>query len=324
VASHSAQTGCSGKRFRTVLRAIIGTVNRFFRGASHITKTVAVLTANGQLGRALVNVFQTRRGWTVRPLLHQDFELTDAESIARAFRDPPAVFINTAFWANEEPEPALRVNALGARLLAERCAAAGTLLVQISTDYVFSGGASRPYKEDDPTEPCSVYGISKLAGEHLARAAAPAHLVVRVSSLYGPGGSRAKGGTNFVTDMLDMQRAGKPVRVVTDQFHSPTYAPDAAETIALLLERGVRGTVHVSNSGSCSKFEFAQRIFELAGVTPNLTPITLADLPPLPLRPRYTVLAHERLRAAGLPIPRPWEEGLAEYVALLLKEARVG
>ena len=282
-------------------------------------KTIAILTANSQLGRALVQVFQRRPGWDVRPLLHQDLEITDPASVARAFENPPSVFLNTAYWANEEPEPALRVNALGPRLLAERCAAAGTLLVQISTDYVFSGDAERPYTETDRTEPRSVYGSSKLAGELLVRSAAPDHLIVRVSSLYGPGGSRAKGGTNFVSDMLGMHRAGKPIRVVTDQIHSPTYAPDAAEAIAQLLEREVRGTVHVSNTGWCSKFDFAARIFALAGLTPDLTPIRLADLPPQPPRPRYTVLAHEALRAAGVPAPRAWEEGLAEYVAYLRK-----
>ena len=283
-------------------------------------RSVAALTANSQLGRALVNVFQRLPGWHVRPLLHQDVEITDATSIERALQDPdgpPDVFVNTAYWANEDPEPALRVNALGPRLLAERCAEAGTLLVQISTDYVFSGDGDRPYTEDDSCAPRSVYGISKLAGELLVRAAAPEHLIVRVSSLYGEGGSRAKGGTNFVTDMLAMHRAGRPIRVVTDQFHSPTYAPDAAETIAQLIERKARGTFHVSNTGACTKFEFAQRIFELAGARPDLTPITLADLPPLPPRPRYTVLAHAGLRRAEVPAPRPWEEGLAAYVATL-------
>ena len=278
---------------------------------------VAVLTANSQLGRALVHAFEQRPSWQVLPLLHEDLEITDPVSIDRALQDPPSIFINTAYWANEEVEPAFRVNALGPRLLAERCAAAGTLLVHISTDYVFSGETDHPYTETDPCEPRSVYGISKLAGEQLVRAAAPDHLIVRVSSLYGAGGSRAKGGTNFVTDMLAMHRAGKPIRVVADQIHSPTYAPDAAETIALLLEAGVRGTVHVSNTGSCSKLEFARRIFELAGVQPDLTPITLADLPPLPPRPRYTVLAHEALGRAGVPAPRPWEAGLADYVASL-------
>src|SRR5688500_18859342 len=106
--------------------------------------SVAVLTANGQLGRALVDAFQAHGGWEVRPLFHQDLEITEAASVARAFQDPPTVFINSAYWANEEPEPALRVNALGPRVLAESCAASGTLLVQISTDYVFSGESHRP------------------------------------------------------------------------------------------------------------------------------------------------------------------------------------
>ena len=255
-------------------------------------------------------------------MLHSDLDITDSTAVQRAFQDPPAVFINTAYWANEEPAPALRVNALGPRLLAERCAASGTLLVQISTDYVFSGDTSRPYTEEDRAEPRSVYGITKLAGEQFVRAAAQEHLIVRVSSLYGAGGSRAKGGTNFVTDMLAMHRAGTPIRVVTDQFHSPTYAPDAARAILALVEKSARGTVHVSNAGSCSKYELAARVFELAGVTADLTPITLADLPPLPPRPRSTVLAHDALRAAGVAEPRSWEEALAEYVHLIYGEGR--
>ncbi|CAA9209788.1 MAG: dTDP-4-dehydrorhamnose reductase [uncultured Chloroflexi bacterium] len=278
---------------------------------------IAVLTANSQLGRALVPELERIPGWRVRPLLRRDLDITDVTPIARLFESPPAVLINTAFWATEDPEPALRVNALGPRLLAERCAAAGTLLVQVSTDYVFDGEADRPYRETDPTAPRSVYGISKLAGEHLVRAAAPDHLIVRVSGLYGPGGSRAKGGTNFVSDMIGMARAGKAIRVVTDQLHSPTYAPDAATTIRQLISAGVRGTVHVSNTGACSKYDFAARSFELAGLAPDLHAITLADLPPLPPRPRYTVLAHDALHAAGLPSPRPWQDALADYVRWL-------
>jgi dTDP-4-dehydrorhamnose reductase len=279
-----------------------------------VTQTVTIITANSQLGRALVEAFGSREDWRVRALTHAEVDITDEGSVARALDPAPDVVINTAFTFIEEPAAALRVNALGPSLLAGFCAAHNARLVQISTDYVFDGETDRPYRETDCPRPRSVYGISKLAGEDLVRARGPRHLIVRVSSLYGAGGSRAKGGTNFVTDMLAMQRAGKNIRVVVDQIHSPTYAPDAAGTILDLLDRDLTGTFHVSNAGHCSKFDFAAKIFQLAGVEADLVPIRLADLPPGPARPRYSALAHEALRAAGVPEPRPWEEGLAAYL----------
>ncbi|HEV2124610.1 MAG TPA: dTDP-4-dehydrorhamnose reductase, partial [Chloroflexota bacterium] len=280
-------------------------------------RTIAILGANGQLGSALVQEFGEAKGWIVQPLSHADLEIADRDSIARTLERAPDVFVNTAFWANEEPEPAFRVNAVGPRLLAEHLAPRGTRLVQISTDYVFSGDAQRPYQEDDRAEPRSIYGISKLAGESAVRSTIANHLIVRVSSLYGHGGSRAKGGTNFVTDMLSMYRQQRPIRVVIDQFHSPTYAPDAASAIRALLERDATGVVHVSNTGWCSKHEFAQAIFRFAGLSADVEPIRLADLPPMPPRPPYTVLAHDALRRNGIPPLRAWDEALGEYVRSL-------
>lgn len=279
-------------------------------------RNVAIVTGNSQLGVALVPALGGQVGWQVRSLVHAEIEITDRESIARALDPAPDVLINTTHWhgaRQEDPEMALRVNTLGPRLLAEFCAQHGTLLTHFSTDYVFDGEASEPYRETDRTEPRSVYGISKAAGEQLVRASAPRHLIVRVSSLYGIGGSRAKGGTNFVSTMLDLARQGKPLRVVADQIHAPTYAPDAAATVLALLEADVTGTVHVTNSGSCSWYELAAKTFELAGVRADLTPSRLADQPGPP-RPRYSVLGHYALGAAGIPSPRPWEDGLQDYL----------
>ena len=277
-------------------------------------RTLAIIGANGQLGQALTEVFSRPDGWRIVPLTHADIEITEAESIARALDPAPDFLINTAYWADEDPVMALRVNALGARRLAEFCATHGTFLAHMSTDYVFDGETDRSYRETDRPNPRSVYGISKLAGEHMVAAALPRHLIVRISSLYGAGGSRAKKGTSFVSDMLDMHRQGKTIRVVTDQFHSPTYAQDAAAALVELLGREVTGTVHLSNSGVCSKFDFAQRVFDRAGLRADLVPITRAELPQNRHWPRYTALAHDALHAAGIPLPRPWEEGLAAHL----------
>lgn len=278
---------------------------------------MAIAGATGQLGRALTEEFSGRPEWQLRLYSHDELEITERESIAHALGSldcAPEFLINTAFWPDEDPVMGLRTNALGPRLLAEWCAAAGTTLVHISTDYVFDGEADRPYRESDCPNPRSVYGTTKLAGEQLIRASRARHLILRISSLYGPGGSRAKRNTSFVSDMLNMHAAGKQVRVVTDQYHSPTYAPDAALCIRTLLERDVDGTFHISNTGSCSKYEYAQRIFQLAGVTADLVPITIADLPQDRHWPRYTVLAHDALERVGVPLPRPWEEGLHAYL----------
>ena len=194
-------------------------------------RTVAVVGATGQLGRVLVEAFAAAPGWTVRSLGHQDVEIADPQSVARALDPLPAVVVNSTLgdWSRQDDaDLALRVNALGPRLLAERCAAGGALLVHVSTDFVFDGEASEPYRESDRTEPRTVYGITKLAGEQLVRAALPRHLIVRVAYLFGPGGSRAKRGSNIVTWLLESGRSGRPLTLVADQTFSPTYAPDAA------------------------------------------------------------------------------------------------
>jgi dTDP-4-dehydrorhamnose reductase len=283
-------------------------------------RTVAIVGASGQLGRALVATFGDRQGWTVRSLGHQDIEIADRASVERALDPLPDVVINSTLqeWSRQDDvDLALRTNALGPRFLAERCAAGNALLVHISTDFVFDGGASVPYRESDPTAPATVYGITKLAGEQLVRAAWSRHLIVRVAYLFGPGGSRAKGGTNIVTVLLDAARRGGPVRLVTDQFFSPTYAPDAAGSIVQLVDAGATGTVHVTNGSHCSPFDLGQCIYGVAGVPAEVVPITLADLPPGPPRPRYTVLAHDGLRRAGVPAPRPWPEAVAAYLSTL-------
>ena len=278
-------------------------------------RSVAIVGASGQLGRSLVEAFRQAAGWRTMPLTHAQIEIADPASVAAALDPAPSFIINTAYWADESADQALRVNALGPRVLAEFCAAHDSTLIQISTDYVFDGETDRPYTESDCPNPRSVYGASKLAGEQLVRASRARHLIVRISSLYGAGGSRAKGGSSFVSDMLDMQASGKTIRVVTDQVHSPTYAGDAAITILALVEAGITGLVHVSNTGWCTKFAFAQRIFELTRRLAHLVPIRIADLPGNRHWPRFTALDHAGLRAAGVPPPRPWEEGLRDHLA---------
>lgn len=283
-------------------------------------RRIVVVGATGQFGRAMVRAIHEVPGWSVLALGHDMIDVTDPASIDVALAGPYDVVINATVWhgpAQEDPVMALRVNALGARLVADHAAKRGALCVTISTDYVFSGSrtSDQPYAETDIPDPRSVYGISKATGEALVRIATSAHLIVRVASLFDIGGSRAKGNTSFIGTMLARARAGEALRVVADQIHSPTYAPDAARATVALLQRGVTGIAHVTNGGWCSWYGFARAILDEAGIQADVTPTRLADLPPGPPRPRYSVLAHGTLRATGVaPLPA-WRDAVRDYLA---------
>lgn len=278
---------------------------------------IAILGARGQLGRDLLRYFPgTAISWT-----RDDCDLSRADSIRSAiFNHRPQVIINCAAYnfvdqAESEPRAAFAVNSWGVRELALECRDADCMLVQISTDYVFGLDTSResPLTEADPPGPVSVYGVSKLAGEYFVRSIVPRHLVIRTCGLYGVWGSGGKGG-NFVETMLRLGHQGKPVRVVNDQRCTPTYTADLAAMIARLVEREQQGLIHITNSGSCTWYEFAREIFQQAGLNVDLSPIPSSDYPQPARRPTYSVLSGERLTNLGYPPMRPWPEALAAYL----------
>ncbi len=278
---------------------------------------VLVTGAGGQLGRALVERLGDR---LVAAPRREELDVTDAGA-ARAVvsRSRPGVVINAAAYnkvdaAESEPQEALAVNAVGVLHLARAAAEVGALFVHVSTDYVFDGQASRPYVEDDPPRPLNVYGVSKRAGEMMVAASGARAILIRTSGVFGPGGSRGKGGS-FVDRILERARAGRALRVVADQVFSPTYAPDLADALLTLVERGAEGVVHVANDGACTWHELAAAALELAGVTATVERIASADLGAAARRPPYSVLSTARYRAlSGRPL-RPWREALAEMLA---------
>jgi dTDP-4-dehydrorhamnose reductase len=216
--------------------------------------------------------------------------------------------------AEHDPERAFRVNAVGPRNLAMACRETGALLVHFSTDYVFSGRATRPYVEDDAADAVNVYGVSKAAGEMLLRHTWPRHLVVRTSGLYGVAGSSGKGG-NFVETMLRLAAAARPIRVVSDQVLTPTPTAALALQVVRLVEAGAHGTYHATCQGACSWYEFAAEIFRQAGVEPVLEAQTTAESGAVALRPAYSVLRNGRLQDLGLDVMPPWPEGLSAYLS---------
>jgi dTDP-4-dehydrorhamnose reductase len=277
----------------------------------------AVLGAAGQLGRDLC----PRLAGDVIALTRARADLTQPEmvrAVLTALR--PDVVVNCAAYnfvdrAESEPEAAFAVNAWAVRHLAGICRDLDCALAHFSTNYVFGLETARdtPYREADAPGPVSVYGLSKLAGEYFVRALCPQHFVIRTCGLYGVWGSGGKG-TNFVELMLHLAGQGKPLRVVADQVCSPSYTVDIATATAALVPTGRYGLYHLTNTGSCSWYELARRIFETAQVRADLSPVTSSEYGAAARRPNYSVLAAGAYAALGLPCLRPWQEALGVYL----------
>lgn len=286
---------------------------------------VLILGASGQLGSALCSIFADAE------VIKADREgggstadVCDRKAIHQCITElAPDVVINTAAehelqTCEAHPDRSFSVNASGAMWVAQACQASGARLIHISTDYVFGGDSSKqtvPYSESDPPSPLNVYAASKLAGEYLVAAHCANHLVVRTAALYGLAPCRGKGGRNFVETMLGLAATGKEVKVVNDEFTTPTYTIALARQIRVLAERAEPGLYHATCGDSCSWFEFARAIFEEMRLQVNLVPAKSVDFQSKVRRPTYTVLDNKRAREAGLDVMPHWREALKEYTA---------
>ncbi len=248
-----------------------------------------------------------------------ELDITDPDAVDAWFeRNRPDAAINCAAWtdvdgAESHPDAARAVNAVGAGALAAAAARFDASLLHVSTDYVFTGqapldaaGEPRPYVESDPTGPLSVYGKTKLAGELEVLAASPRHTVVRSAWLFGVNGR------NFADTMLKLASERDSVQVVDDQIGSPTWTGHLAPALLGLLEREVRGLVHLAGAGSISWNGFAKEVFRQADVQCRVDAATSAQMERPAPRPAFSVLASERPEV--LPMP-DWRDGLAGYLA---------
>jgi dTDP-4-dehydrorhamnose reductase len=275
-----------------------------------------VLGGGGMLGQAVVAEARSR-GWTALGLSRAFADVTDRARLlywAEAFR-PEAVVNCAAFTRVDECETreddARAVNAEGVANAAALAKAAGARLVHVSTDYVFDGAATEPYREDAPTAPLSAYGRSKLEGERRALDAEGA-LVVRASWLFGPGGP------NFVATMVGLIEGGRvPLRVVDDQVGCPTYAPFLAAALLDLAAKGAAGVVHYRNREPVSWYAFAVAIARLWSGAVEVIPVTTAEFPRPARRPAYSVLDVARFESIAGRGVEPWEWGLVETLAHL-------
>ena len=266
-----------------------------------------VAGAGGQLGLELADLLP-ERGHEVVALDRAGLDVADLSSVERALEQhAPDLVINAAAYTNVdacETEPALAygVNALGPRNLAQACERGGCELVHVSTNYVFDGGAERPYEPFDLPEPISAYGRTKLAGEEYVRDLCRRWYVVRTAGVYGRG-------HNFVRTMLRVAAERDTLKVKNDEYVSPTYARDLAEAIVGTIEDGAYGLYHLTNSGSCSWYEFTREIFALSGVETTLVPIPGSEYPLPARRPANGVLSNP-----DRPALRHWREALEDYL----------
>ncbi|MCW2498221.1 dTDP-4-dehydrorhamnose reductase [Jatrophihabitans sp.] len=269
-----------------------------------------VTGAGGQLGRQLLSTLSAS-GDDVVGLRHADLDITSGARVRAALdTHRPDVVINAAAMtsvdgAESDVARAEAVNAEAPGVIAAAVAQRGGRLLHVSTDYVFAGDAERPYEVDDPTGPRSVYGRSKLAGERLVLASGGQ--VIRTAWVYGGGG------TNFVTVIADLARRRAGAEVVVDQTGSPTYAADLAAGLVELGRSEVTTPVlHFANTGSASRYEFAQAIYRELGADPALVVgvATVQVARPAP-RPAWSVLSTRSWQESGLTEPRPWRSALS-------------
>jgi dTDP-4-dehydrorhamnose reductase len=280
---------------------------------------IAVIGSNGQLGSDVCAAF-IQHGDDVVALTHSDLELTSGTSVESALSAAnPEFIVNTAAMHHVEkceadPVAAFTANAIGAKNVADWVKQAGATVAYMSTDYVFDGKKDSPYVESDVAFPLNTYGITKLAGENYTAATCPKHFVLRVSAIYGIRPCRAKGGLNFVELMLKLSRERDKLRVVDDEFVTPTPTVQIARQLVALSRSKDYGLYHGTAEGSCSWYEFAHEIFRATGATVHLEKADPGEFPAKVRRPKYSVLENRALKAAGLNVFADWRQGLTDYL----------
>jgi dTDP-4-dehydrorhamnose reductase len=280
-------------------------------------KTILVTGAYGQLGRSLQERVAASGEYRCLFTDMDVLDICEKDALsAYAKANHLDYLVNCAAYtavdkAEDNETMCLRINSEAVRSIGEVAMSAGFRVIHISTDYVFDGTNSAPYVENDYTCPVSVYGRSKQTGELMLRAVCPEALIIRTSWLY------SEYGGNFVNTMLNLGREKEEICVVSDQVGSPTYAGDLASAILSIIgcaEEGnfKPGIYHYSNEGVCSWYDFAVKVFELAGIGCRVIPIDTRDYPTRAVRPQYSVLNKRKIKQAyGLVIPH-WEESLKQ------------
>jgi len=278
---------------------------------------ILLIGADGQLGTDIQKVIDRSE---LIPLTISDIDVTNKQGLQNIIsKYKPDVVINTSAYhkvdeCEDNDKLAFDVNAIGVKNICLACKDNDAVLVHISTDYVFDGKKGSPYVETDCPNPGTVYGISKLAGELYVKNMLNKYFLIRTCGLFGVKGCLGKGGTNFIENMLKLSKEKKVLRVVNDEIVGPTYTIDLANKIDQLIRTQHYGLYHVTNSGSCSWYDFAKKIFELTGTKVELHAASTDEYKSKARRPAYSVLEHKNLKKIGMDDLRSWDKALEAYL----------
>ena len=280
---------------------------------------IFVTGVKGQLGHDVVKELE-RRGIEAIGVDIDEMDITDADSVNRVIRQtaPDAVIHCAAYTAvdaaEENEELCRKVNAEGPRNIARVCKDLDIKMVQISTDYVFDGQGERPWEPDDACRPKSVYGRTKYEGELAVIEQLEKYFIVRIAWVFGINGK------NFVKTMLNLAKNHDTIRVVNDQFGSPTYTYDLAKLLVDMVLTEKYGIYHATNEGICSWYEYACAIFEEAGVNVIVVPVTTQEYGAKANRPANSRMSKEKLTENGFDRLPDWRDALRRYIKELEKE----
>lgn len=280
---------------------------------------ILVTGVKGQLGYDVVNEL-TARGIEAVGVDIDEMDVTDAESVDRVIREtaPDAVVHCAAYTAVDaaEEQEALcrRVNAEGPQNIAKVCRELDIKMLYISTDYVFNGEGEGYWKPEDACEPQSVYGRTKYEGELAVKELLDKYFIVRITWTFGINGK------NFVKTMLNLSKNHDTVRVVDDQFGSPSYTLDLAKLLVDMVLTDKYGIYHATNEGVCSWHEFACAIFREAGIEMNVVPVTTQEYGAKAKRPANSRMDKEKLTENGFKRLPTWQDALSRYIGALRED----
>ncbi len=280
---------------------------------------ILVIGSNGMLGSDLMKEWGSP---TVVPATSRDADIRDIGQVRRliATATPDWIVLAAAYTdvdgAERDPELAFAVNRDGTRNVAIAAQEIGAKLFYLSTDYVFDGQSVRPYESTDPIHPLSVYGASKAAGEEAICEHAKHWLIGRTSWLFG------SARPCFPEKIIAASGSQPELKVVNDQVGSPTYTKDLAKAIRELIRMDARGILNITNSGSCSWFEFAKVILDKAGIQTPISPISSAESHRAAKRPAYSVLSPNALNKLGITL-RNWQDALDAYLGELHRKGKL-
>lgn len=282
---------------------------------------VAVIGADGQLGTDICKALENSSHQLI-PLTIEHIDITRMDSVSSVLGEAkPGLVVNTAAFhdvpkCESEPETAFSVNGIGARNVANVCNDIDAVLMHVSTDYVFDGAKKAPYIESDRPVPLNVYANTKLSGEHFVESIAKKYYIPRVSGIYGKAPCMGKGGNNFVELMLKLSKSRPEVRVVDDEFLTPTSTVEVSRQVLKMIDTQPEyGLYHCTAEGSCSWYEFAKEIFDITKPDIKFNKAQPGEFKVEVNRPTYSVLENKHLKDLGIDVFRHWKEGLKEYLS---------